>query len=286
MRGMSPALAALGVSVVVAGAAFAGPIVLGLALLFVLFFFVQGWYGLSGTPPQKGDTVVAFLAGAVAIVGVLRASVDDPSLSPVLVVLGLLPVVTLARVVWLARLLTVMSGVVAVLMVTLAGSVLAALSAGLVAERTATMGREVTMTAVLAAGVAAAAGALRLSDTATDVLAVLLGGVGVGAAAGYLVPELGTTRAVILACFAAVFALAARRIAAPEVVTLPDPPAQPAGIRAVLERPGGRVARREAARAATRAAHRRTEAVRLAGATLPVLLAAPGTYILGRLLVG
>jgi hypothetical protein len=85
----------------------------------------------------------------------------------------------------------------------------------------------------------------------------------------------------VLAAVAALLAVAGRRAAGYVAWDLAHPaPVTPA------EAASGRVTGRAARRAAAREARRSGEAILVVGSALPVVLAAPASYVLGRLLVG
>jgi len=159
--------------------------------------------------------------------------------------------------------------------------VISVLGAGLVAERGATLGRPVTVAVVLAAGFAASLAFLSLPPAVKDAASLGVAGV-VGVLAGLLVPDLGLANALLFCLLAGSFGLIARRIAAGD----PLPARVTAPVAAGVSVPAGRAGARRARRQALRSARRDSEASMLVGASLPVLVAGPWTYVLGRLLVG
>jgi hypothetical protein len=79
-----------------------------------------------------------------------------------------------------------------------------------------------------------------------------------------------------------VLAVAGRRAAVYVAWDLTHPAADEPATAVV----GGRAASRAARRSAARDARRSGEAILVVGSALPVVLAAPASYVLGRLLVG
>jgi len=278
MPRMNAALLALAVSAVVAGASFAGQVVLALAVVLCQALLVSGWHQLIGAPDGRTGPAVVLAAGAVSVVLAVFAR-DEPTMAPMVAVLALALVAAIVGE--LGRYDSSSGAVVRSLSATVTGCVVSVLSAGLVAERGATLGLPVTVAAVLAAGLAACVAFLPLPPGAAD-LAVFAAAGGVGVVTGLLVSDLGLLRAVLLCLLAGSFGLIGRRIAAS------DPVSAPAGVAAEVGAavPAGRVAARHARQRAQRSARRSSEASLLVGASLPVLVAAPGTYVLGRLLVG
>jgi len=276
---MNAALPVLGVSVVVAGASFAGQAVLALAVVVCQALLASGWHQLLGAPAQWAGPAVVFGAGVSAVACAL-ISRDEPTIAPMVTVLALALVAAFAGELW--RYDGGPGNVVHTLSVTVAGSVLSVLGAGLVAERGATLGLPVTVASVLAAGFAAALAYSALPPGALGVA----GAVGVGVATGLLGSDLGLLRAVFVCLLAGSFGLIARRIAAGDLTPAPVTVAATEAGAPAGPGFGGRGTARAARRRAERASRRQGEAATLVGAALPVLVAAPGTYVLGRLLVG
>jgi hypothetical protein len=84
-----------------------------------------------------------------------------------------------------------------------------------------------------------------------------------------------------LAAVAGVLAVAGRRAAVYVAWDLTHPAAAEPAVAV-----GGRAASRAARRSAARDVRRSGEAILVVGSALPLVLAAPASYVLGRLLVG
>lgn len=300
---MSSAMLAIGVAAVTAGASAGGQAALLVAVALVQVLLVVGWFAVLDVPGERGGAAIALAAGLAADIAMLERGAAA-SVGPLAGVLGLATVAALLH--QLARSNAgrgprgaaepagsdgrqTAARVTESLTATLSATVFSVLAATLVAERGATHGQTVTVVAVTAAGAATAVSVLTVSvlplrPELGDPLAAVAG-LAVGAGAGALSGDMDTGYVLAVAVGAAVLAVVGRRIAAFAAFDVAarrvratagsaDPPA------------GGRAAARAARRAAAREARRAGEAILLVGTALPVVLAAPAAYILGRLLVG
>jgi len=294
------------VAVVAAGAAAGGQAQLALAVLVCQAMLVAGWCSASALPAQRGGAVVGIgaglLADALLLLSGLRVSSlpvpgGDASLSPLLAVAAAtFPAAVVAQL--LRR--DGHERLTASLAATATVGVLAVLMSTLVAERGATQGRTVTVAVILAAGLAAAVLSLVATPAAAvsherhvhtkrfGVPAALGVAAGVGLSAGLLAPDLGAVRGTLLCLAAGVLALVAHEVVRFAASTGPGngQARGAAGIGQPRGRAAGRAAQRAAQRAATKAARRQSDSALLLGATLPLALAAPAAYLLGRLFVG
>jgi len=309
------------VAVVAAGAAAAGQAQLALAVLVCQAMLVAGWCSASALPAQHGGAVVGIGAGLLADALLLLSGLPVPGL-PVsgLPVPGgeasLSPLLAVAAATFPAAVVAQLlrrdghERLTASLAATVTVGVLAVLMSTLVAERGATQGRTVTVAVILAAGLAPAVLSLAATPAAAvsherhvhakrvGVPAALGVAAGVGLSAGLLVPELGAARGTLLCLAAGVLALVAHEVVRFAALTGPgesqelmaagigQPRGGAAGIGQPQGRAAGRAAQRAAQRAATKAARRQSDSALLLGATLPLALAAPAAYLLGRLFVG
>lgn len=221
--------------------------------------------------------VVAALVGDVAML----SDASDPSLAPLAGVLG--PALAVALAAQLAR-KDGRGQVTASLTATLTALTCALLGAALLAARATVHGQTVTIVTILAAGAAIAVLTAPLPPTLADLTAVPAAVVA-GTLAGEVAGDVRIWHNLTLALAAGTLAVAGRRAAAylaydREAAKRAEPSTARSGAG------GGRAAARAARRAAAREARRSGEAVLVVGSTLPILLAAPTSYILGRLLVG
>jgi hypothetical protein len=238
---------------------------------------VVGWYAVLGVPGRDLGALLAIAAGLTGDIAMVGRG-GDPSIGPLAGVLG--AGVAAAIAVQLVR-TDGRDRVTASLTATVSAVVLSLLAATLVAERGATHGQTVTVVAVLATGAATAVLAAPLPPALAEApafgAAVVLGTV-----AGVIAGDMDTWEVAVLAASAGALAVAGRRAAAYVAwdLTHPDPPEAAAAVGA------GRAASRAARRSAAREARRSGEAILVVGSALPVVLAAPASYVLGRLLVG
>jgi hypothetical protein len=268
------------IAAVAAGTSLAGQAPLALAVLTCQCLLVAGWssalpMSLPMSRPRAG-MAVAVGAGLVAD-GLMLVRADDASMTPLLTVAAAAFGVALVQHLRHADLAALAS--------TVTVSVLVVLMSALVAERGAAQGRVITVAVILATGVAAAVGGLGRDGSLRTPVAALGVAAGTGVLAGLAAPDLGVVRGVAV-CFAAgLFAVVAHRVATFALGPPPATESSPA-VEVGAAVPGGRAAVRAARKAATKAARRQDEAALLLHATLPLALAAPAAYILGRLLVG
>jgi|GEM_PF-961969 len=262
-------VAALAVTVAGVLAALVGQAALVVPVLGAQVLLVVGWYSILGIPARDFGAALAIGCGLIGDVAMVVRG-DDPSLGPLAGVLG--PAVGIAFALQLAR-RDGRARLTTSVAVTLSAVSLSVLGAALVAERGAVHGREVTIAALIAAGIATAVTAL---PEAAELLAVP---VAVAVAVAVVAPVAGIEAWHILAIALAAGVLAwsgrwAAGFAAHDL--------SPGGRTGGAESAGSRTARRAAAREARRA----EEAILVVGSALPIVLAAPASYLLGRLLVG
>jgi hypothetical protein len=274
---LSGVVAATGIASTAVVAALIGQVALVLPVLAAQVLLVLGWYSVIGVPGWELGAVLAVGCGLVGDVAMVVRG-DDPSLGPLAGVLG--PGLLGAIAVQLLR-RDGRARLTASVTAASTAAVLSVLGATLVAERGSTHGRTVTVVAVLAAGVATAVLAFPMRAELAEALAVPTAVLVATAIAGP-VGDLDFWHVLVIALAAAVLALAGRRAAAFAAYDLAHrsllPGAEGHG--------GGRVAGRAARRAAAREARRTGEAILVLGSALPFVLAAPASYVLGRLLVG
>ncbi len=282
---LSGVIGAVGIAALCVVAALIGQAALVVPVLGAQVLLVLGWYSVIGVP---GWELGAALAIGCGLVGDLAMVVrgDDPSLGPLAGVLG--PGVLGAIAVQLLR-RDGRARLTASITAASTAAVLSVLGAMLVAERGSTHGRSVTVVAVVAAGVATAVSALPMRAELAEALAVPAAVLVAGLLAGP-VGGLEFWHVLVIALAAGVRAAAGRRAAAFAAYDLAHRPLQPAtdGARggAGGGAGGGRAASRAVRRAAAREARRSGEAILVLGSALPFVLAAPASYVLGRLLVG
>jgi hypothetical protein len=283
MREVNASLLAAGVALTAAGASIAGPVAFAAAILACQILLVAGW-STAGLPSAGwAGAAVAVTAGGVADALMLPRGAA-PSLGFVLPVVA--GAVAAAMVVHLrpgrsrgsARSGRSRRGrpkqVTAALAMTVTVSVLVVFMSALVAERAATHGRVTTVAVVVAAGVVAAVLSGPSGSGGFVPGALTLAG-GVGLLAGTVAPEVGAGYLLSVCVTAGLFAVVAHEVT---TFTVGGPGAGGAG----SGRRGGRAAERVAAKANAR----RHRAGWLLGSTLPLALAAPASYLLGRLLLG
>ncbi|MGQ0631262.1 MAG: hypothetical protein ACT4P1_09480 [Sporichthyaceae bacterium] len=256
-------------------AAVGGTVALLVAVVIVQIIFCVGWFTMLDLPGRDLGIGLAVAAGFAADLAMLERA-GDISLGPLAGVLG--PALGAALILQFLRVGT-RDRLTAGLTATVMAVSLSVFAAALVAEREATEGEAVTVVAVLAAGVAASVLAAGLPAAAADLLAVALA-VGVGVGAGALIGGMDLAYVLAVAFAAAVLAVLARRTVDYALYDLASPPVE------VGAPTGGRAAARTARRAATRAARRSGEAALMLNSALPLVFAAPASYVLGRLLVG
>jgi hypothetical protein len=268
--------AALAVTVAGVVASLLGQTALLVPVLIAQTLLVVGWYAVLGVPGRDLGALLAIAGGFVGdIAMVVRGG--DPSLGPLAGVLG--PAVAAAIAVQLLR-TDGRERVTASLTATVSAVVLSLLAATLLAERGATHGQTVTVVAVLAAGVATAVLAAPLPAHLAELPAFAAATV-LGTLAGLIAGDMNAGEVALLAAVAALMAVAGRRAAGYVAWDLAHPaPVAPVPV------PEGRAAGRAARRSAAREARRSGEAILVVGSALPVVLAAPASYVLGRLLVG
>jgi hypothetical protein len=247
------------------------PVLLAQALLVV------GWYAVLGVPGRDLGAVLAIGAGFTGDIAMVVRD-GDPSLGPLAGVLGAAMAVAIG--VQLVR-TDGRERVTASLTATVSAVVLSLLAATLLAERGATHGQTVTVVAVLATGAATAVLAAPLPPAFAEAPAFAAATV-LGTLAGVIAGDMDTWEVAVLAASAGVLAVAGRRAA----VYLAWDLTHPAAAEPATAMAGGRAANRAARRSAARDARRSGEAILVVGSALPVVLAAPASYVLGRLLVG
>jgi hypothetical protein len=287
-----PALISVGAPVAALGAAaasLAGPGPFAVAVLTLQGLLVAGWCH-AGLPVVRRGAEIAVGAGAAADTLLLArvaapalqlpAPLAGPSVSPLLAVLPAAVAVALAAPLRPGRLIApvandrdtaALAGTAAVAG-TVTVAMLAVLMSTLIAERTTSQGRLVTVAVLLATGMASVQ-PKRLGVAAAVTALTAAGGAAV--LIGWLAPGLGMATALML-CFSAggLTLVAYQVVSFVTAEELLGSPAQSAR--------HGRAARR----AAARATRRHDEAVLLLRATLPLALTAPAAYLLSRLLVG
>jgi len=266
------------VAVTLAGvlASLIGQTALLVPVLVAQALLVVGWYAVLGVPGRDLGAVLAIAAGFAGDIAMVVRS-GDPSLGPLAGVLG--PAVAVAIAVQLVR-TDGRDRVTASLTATVSAVVLSLLAATLLAERGATHGQTVTVVAVLATGSATAVLAAPLPPGMAEAPAFAVATV-LGTLAGVIAGDMDTGEVALLAAAAGLLAVAGRRAAGYVAWDLAHP-ASAVPTAAATGRAAGRAARRSAARDARRSG----EAILLVGSALPVVLAAPASYVLGRLLVG
>jgi hypothetical protein len=262
-------LLVLAVAAVAAGACLAGPVPFAAAVLACQGLLVAGWSAAGLLPSGRSGAAVALGAGAAADALLLPGGTGS-SLGPLLaVVAGAVAAALTAHLRVVRR--AGREGSASSLALTVTVSVLAVLMSALVVERGVASGPEATVAVLLAAGAATAVLVSHLFPQAAAAPGALAAALGVGFAAGRLAADLGVAPAVALCGTAGVASLVAR-----EVVRCTTPVLVGAGAR-----PG-----RAAQRVALKEQRRQGKAALLLGGTLPLVLAAPATYVLGRLLAG
>jgi len=277
MPRVPPALA-LGSACVLVLAAYAGPAVLALSLLFGQLVLAGLWLDVTRPDDPRGTFVVAAVAALCADVAVLLAGTDPPSLRPLAPVLGLLVPVALvqqlARRDGRAEVVSSMTG-------TLAIAALAVLPSALVAAR-ATRGGVVLVACVLVGATLVAAvppAPQGPSDTPRkgrgprDLAHRLALGAAV-AVAGAVGGWVGTRSDVVGTVRGALLAVASGVVAVCVVVAVGYTLDGPSG----SGRRGGARGRRRARRAPPREQQ-------AFGVVLPLVVACPAAYLLGRLVV-
>lgn len=276
-------LLALVVAAVGIGASLLGQTALVVVVVLAQALLVVGWFTVLAVPGREVGGVLALGAGIVADLAMLERG-SDVSLGPLAGVLG--PALLVAVVHQLSR--TDKKGrVTASLTATMSAVMLSVLASALVAERAATHGRTVTIVAIAAAGAASAVAALALPPALTDT-AALAAGLAAGAIVGAIAGDMAARYVVPVALAATVLAVLGRRMAAFAAWDVAAEAARrTADIAAAgsAPAPGGRASRR-ARREAAKQARRSGEAILVLASALPVVLAAPAAYVLGRLLVG
>jgi hypothetical protein len=237
---------------VLAVAAYAGPVPLALAVAFVQIVFVVGWFAVVDVPGARGGTIVAAGAAIVADVLLLLQALrsDEPDLAPIAVALALALLAAFAH--QIAR----RGGrpdVVASITATLTVTALAVLGALLLPAASDGGSAAAVVAVVVGAGVATASTLLPLSPWVAAVAAVAVAA-GAGAALGATSDAVGVASGAALGAVAAVLAAFGATVARFVMHDTAEGPVEPV--------------------------------VRLAVPTLlPVLLAAPAAYVLGRVLV-
>lgn len=282
-------LLALVVAAVGIGASLLGQTALVVAVVLAQALLVVGWFTVLDVPGREVGGLLALGAGIVGDLAMLERG-SDVSLGPLAGVLG--PALVAAVVLQLAR--TDKKGrVTASLTATISAVMLSVLAAALVAERAATHGRTVTIVAIAAAGAASAVVALTLPPLpplppALADSAAFTAGLAAGGAAGAIAGDMDAQYVLAVATGATVLAVLGRRVATFVAWDVAAEAARRAAASAAGgsgPAPGGRASRR-VQREAAKAARRSGEAMLLMASALPVVLAAPAAYVLGRLLVG
>lgn len=274
---IGPLLAVLAASVGV-GASLLGQTALAVAVLLAQILLVLGWFAIVDVPGKEVGALLAIGSGAAADAAMLERG-SDISLGPLAGVLG--PALVLALIHQFAR--TDKKGrVTASLTAILTAITLSVVAAALVAERAATHGEAVTIVAIVAAGAASAVVASPLPAAVADSAAMVVG-LAAGGGAGLVAGDMDAGYVLGIAAGAAVLAVLGRRAA---TFTAYDVAAEAARAAAGAPAATGRAASRQARRQAARQARRSGEAVLVMGSALPLVLAAPAAYVLGRLLVG
>jgi hypothetical protein len=262
-------LLVLAVAAVAAGACMAGSVPFATAVLACQGLLVAGWSAAGLLPSGRSGAAVALGAGAAAD-ALLLPDGTGSSPGPLLaVVAGAVAAALMAHLPVVRR--AGRERVASSLALTVTVSVLVVLMSAFVVERGVASGREVTVAVLLAAGVATAVLVSHRLPKAAAAPAALAAALGVGFASGWLAADLGVAPAVTLCGTAGVLSLVAH-----EVVRFSTPVLVGAGAR-----PG-----RAAQRVALKEQRRQGKAVLLLGGTLPLVLTAPATYVVGRLLAG
>jgi hypothetical protein len=279
--GRSGPVAAVAIAVAGVLASLLGQPALVFPVLAAQVLMVLGFYSLVAVPGRDLGVALAVGCGFVGDIAMVVRG-DDPSLGPLAGVLG--PAVLGAVAIQILR-RDGRERLTASITATCTAVVLSVLGATLVAERGSAHGATVTVVAVIAAGATTAvlASPMRaeLADAIAIPAAVLLALVLAGP-----VGDLAFWHVLVIAVAAAVLAAAGRRAAAFAAYDLTRSAAAAAAAAAPAEPSAGRAAARAARRAAAREARRTGEAILVLGSALPFVLAAPASYVLGRLLVG
>lgn len=272
--GLVSAAAASAVAGVGVAASLLGQTALVAPVLAAQVLLVLGWYSVLKVPGWELGSALAIGCGFIGDIAMVVHD-DDPSLGPLAGILG--PAMVGVIAIQLAR----RDGrrrVTASATATATATVVSVLAAALVAERGATHGRTVTVVAVLAAGVTTVVLALPFRPEVTEVAAVPVG-VLVAVALGSSAGDLRSWQLLAVAVGAASLAWAGRLAAGFTAFDLTNQGADGSTV-------GGDLAGRASRRAVVREARRSSEAILVVGSALPVVLAAPASYVLGRLLVG
>ncbi len=234
-------------------AAYAGPVPLALAVAFVQIVVIVGWFAVFDVPGRRGGTIVAAAAAVVAdgllLVEALRT--DEPDIAPVAGTLGL--AVLAAFVHQIAR----RGGrpeVVASITATLTVTAVAVLGSLLLPA--AGDGGSATAVVVVVVGAGVATALTQLARTTAWVTAGigLVAGAAVGAGIGAMSDAVGVAAGAALGAVAAILALLGATVAR---FALHD--ASKEGVEPILRY--------------------------AVPALLPLLLAAPAAYVVGRVLV-
>lgn len=257
----------------------AGHTPLTIAVVVAQALLILGWYEVIDVPGRVLGSALAGAAGLAADVA-MRAKGDEPSLGPLVGVLGLTAVGAIVH--QLIR-SDGRSRVTASMSATLSLASLTVLAACLIAERGAVHGETVTMVVVLAAGAATAVLALPAVvdvGVVTAEVAALVAGFALGAVAGGIAGDLAGGDVAALAFAGGGLAVVARLSATYAAYDAPQEAARAGSAGGPQSAPP---TRRPGAR---RRARHEGESVALLGSALPVVLVGPAAYILGRLLVG
>jgi hypothetical protein len=273
---------------VLAGYAHESVVVLAVALLQVALAF--SWHEANDLPGRRGGAYVASLAGVGASVAVFFDA-EDGEVSPLLGAVGI------GFVAALLHQLIRREGrpdVVASLSGTVTLIALVVLPATWVAERESRGGAAVIACAATAVAVAVLGTLLPRWPLLGGVLG-LAGGTAAGAGAATLEPILGSSGRWIAAAaaFVAITAVAIARFAMADVlargIPLPVATAATSLTREPLAAPPGEATGEPMEVAAIEPpdpVDRTRQAQMLVTATLPLVLAGPAAYVLGRVLVG
>ncbi len=237
--------------------AWSGPVVLGVAIGLVQLFWLVGWWSLVGAPSAPTGLALG-MAGAVAADLVLLVSPPRARTHRLLAVLTVGVVLTLGA--QLVRRPDRRAGVAVTVGATVGGLVLAVLMSLLLAGLAGRAGVPTVLAVVAGAVLGSASLRLPVPLPVRPVVAGILGAL-VGSAVGEWAHrgggDLGAGNGAWLGGVAALLAAA--------------------GAAVVLAGLAGRDPRRDARAAA---------AALLAGGALPLVMAAPVAYVLGRILVG
>ncbi|MGQ0846936.1 MAG: hypothetical protein ACT4QF_22685 [Sporichthyaceae bacterium] len=271
-------LAAAAAGVLGTGGSLLGQEGLLLPVLAAQTLLAVGLFAVLHVPGARFNVPLIVLAALIGDVAMIVEG-EDPTVAPLAGVLG--PAVALAILAQLAR-YDATARVTASLTATLTALTCALLGATLLAARATAHGQTLTVVTILAASAATAVLTAPLRPVVAD-LAAVPAAVVLGTVAGQIAGDLETWHSATLALAAGVLAVAGRRAAAYLAYDAHEAK-EPADSAAPA--PGGRAAARAARRAAARDARRSGEAVLVLGSALPILLAAPTSYVLGRLLVG